>query len=72
MAFAAWNHLPWIILSGLVVIVLAWLARGDPNLPLTTKQSLADCFCFHFFPKQIFRSCTTCYTTLYGRNPSRH
>jgi hypothetical protein len=26
MAFAAWYHLPWMILSGLLVILLAWFA----------------------------------------------
>jgi len=26
MAFATWYHLPWIILSGLLVILLAWFA----------------------------------------------
>jgi len=26
MAFAAWYHLPWMILSGLLLILLAWFA----------------------------------------------
>jgi hypothetical protein len=26
MAFAAWYHLPWMILSGLLAILLAWFA----------------------------------------------
>ena len=33
MAFAAWYHLPWMILSGLLVIVLAWFAVTTPKAP---------------------------------------
>lgn len=31
MGFAAWYHLPWMILSGLLVIVLAWFAVTTPK-----------------------------------------
>jgi hypothetical protein len=31
MAFAAWYHLPWMILSGLLVILLAWFAVMTPK-----------------------------------------
>ncbi len=31
MAFAAWYHLPWMILSGLLVILLAWFAVRTPK-----------------------------------------
>jgi hypothetical protein len=34
MAFAAWYHLPWMILSGLLVIVLAWFAVTPKTTPL--------------------------------------
>jgi hypothetical protein len=34
MAFAAWYHLPWMILSGLLVILLAWFAvTPKPTTP---------------------------------------
>jgi hypothetical protein len=31
MAFAAWYRLPWMILSGLLVILLAWFAVTPPK-----------------------------------------
>jgi len=30
-AFAAWHHLPWRIVSGLLVILLAWFAVTTPK-----------------------------------------
>jgi hypothetical protein len=31
IALAAWYHLPWMILSGLLVILLAWFAVMTPK-----------------------------------------
>jgi hypothetical protein len=39
MAFAAWYHLPWMMLSGLLIILLAWFAVTTQGADLHLTKS---------------------------------